>query len=226
MFLIAVSRFVHIITSGGDGAAFSQHNHTVVCIVIAFVIKNAGDHRAVIFRSLHIQIKQISLGQWFDLRNSGFRLILEDGSEEHAPTARAVQHMAEAGPQDVVLVTTKAHQLRELEARLASGDVQLTAPQWGRGRLASQGAAAEFELAVLAPYAEWCDGLEKAGLDQDRRPLLLKPEQMSWQQDGEVLTLSFFLPAGAFATSVVRELMQAEEADHGFRNPTDANSGQ
>ena len=36
----------------------------------------------------------------------------------------------------------------------------------------------------------------------------------------------FFLPAGAFATSVVRELMQAEEADHGFRNSTDANSGQ
>ena len=39
----------------------------------------------------------------------------------------------------------------ELEARLASGDVQLTAPQWGRGRLASQGAAAEFEQGVLAP---------------------------------------------------------------------------
>ncbi|MGL4507288.1 MAG: tRNA pseudouridine(13) synthase TruD, partial [Aeromonas sobria] len=114
----------------------------------------------------------------------------------------------------------------ELEARLASGDVQLTAPQWGRGRLASQGVAAEFEQGVLAPYAEWCDGLEKAGLDQDRRPLLLKPEQMSWQLDGEALTLSFFLPAGAFATSVVRELMLAEEADHGFRNQTDANSGQ
>lgn len=51
----------------------------------------------------------------------------------------------------------------ELEARLASGDVQLTAPQRGRGRLASQGAAAEFEQAVLAPYSDWCDGLEKAG---------------------------------------------------------------
>ncbi len=114
----------------------------------------------------------------------------------------------------------------ELEARLASGDVQLTAPQWGRGRLASQGAAAEFEQEVLAPYGDWCEGLEKAGLDQDRRPLLLKPEQMSWQREDEVLTLSFFLPAGAFATSVVRELMQAEEADHGFRNSTDANSGQ
>jgi len=44
----------------------------------------------------------------------GFRLILEDGSEEHAPTARAVQHMAEAGPQDAVLITLKAHQLRDV----------------------------------------------------------------------------------------------------------------
>ncbi len=114
----------------------------------------------------------------------------------------------------------------ELEARLASGDVQLTAPQWGRGRSASQGAAAEFEQAVLAPYHDWCEGLEKAGLDQDRRPLLLKPQAMSWQLEGAVLTLSFFLPAGAFATSVVRELMQAEEADHGFRNQSDENSGQ
>ena len=48
------------------------------------------------------------------IRARGFRLILEDGSEEHAPTAKAVQHMADAGPQDVVLITLKAHQLREV----------------------------------------------------------------------------------------------------------------
>lgn len=45
---------------------------------------------------------------------NGFRLILEDGSEQHAPTARAVQDMAEAGPQDAVLLTVKAHQVRDL----------------------------------------------------------------------------------------------------------------
>ena len=45
---------------------------------------------------------------------NGFKLILEDGSEEHAPTARAVQHMADAGPQDVVLLTVKAHQVADL----------------------------------------------------------------------------------------------------------------
>jgi 2-dehydropantoate 2-reductase len=48
------------------------------------------------------------------IRAGGFRLLLEDGSEEHAPTATAVQHMAEAGPQDVVLLTVKAHQVVDL----------------------------------------------------------------------------------------------------------------
>ena len=45
---------------------------------------------------------------------NGFRLILEDGSEQHAAAARAVQHMADAGPQDVVLLTLKAHQVRDV----------------------------------------------------------------------------------------------------------------
>ncbi|MEW7866295.1 tRNA pseudouridine(13) synthase TruD [Aeromonas diversa] len=102
----------------------------------------------------------------------------------------------------------------ELAARLASGDVQLTAPLWGRGRLASQHEAAAFEEAALSSLAEWREGLEKAGLDQERRPLLLRPEAMSWQLEDDTLTLSFFLPAGAFATSVVRELIDAREADH------------
>lgn len=48
------------------------------------------------------------------IRANGFRLVLEDGSELHAPTAKAVQRMGEAGPQDVVLLTVKAHQVRDL----------------------------------------------------------------------------------------------------------------
>lgn len=48
------------------------------------------------------------------IRANGFRLILEDGSEQHARTARAVQQMTEAGPQDAVLLTVKAHQVRDL----------------------------------------------------------------------------------------------------------------
>ena len=53
---------------------------------------------------------------------SGFKLILEDGSEEHTPAGphlRAVQQGAEAGPQDVVLLAVKAHHLRDLLPELA-----------------------------------------------------------------------------------------------------------
>ena len=48
------------------------------------------------------------------INENGFRLINEDGSEQHAPTVRAVQRMADAGPQDVVLLTVKAHQVVDL----------------------------------------------------------------------------------------------------------------
>ncbi len=45
---------------------------------------------------------------------NGFRLVLEDGREEHAANVRAVQRMADAGPQDAVLLTVKAHQVVDL----------------------------------------------------------------------------------------------------------------
>jgi 2-dehydropantoate 2-reductase len=48
------------------------------------------------------------------IRADGFRLILEDGSELQARAVRAEQRCADAGPQDVVLLTVKAHQVRDL----------------------------------------------------------------------------------------------------------------
>jgi 2-dehydropantoate 2-reductase len=44
----------------------------------------------------------------------GFRLILEDGTELLAPQARAVLRPADVGPQDAVLLTVKAHQVKDL----------------------------------------------------------------------------------------------------------------
>jgi 2-dehydropantoate 2-reductase len=45
---------------------------------------------------------------------NGFKLIAEDGTEQHTRAVRAVQSMADAGPQDVVLLTVKAHQVIDL----------------------------------------------------------------------------------------------------------------
>jgi 2-dehydropantoate 2-reductase len=44
----------------------------------------------------------------------GFKLINEDGGEQVASSVRAVQHMADAGVQDAVLITLKAHQLADV----------------------------------------------------------------------------------------------------------------
>ena len=48
------------------------------------------------------------------IRDHGMRLLLPDGTSQHAPDVGVVMHPAEAGPHDVVLLTTKAHQLRDL----------------------------------------------------------------------------------------------------------------
>lgn len=100
----------------------------------------------------------------------------------------------------------------ETEARLVQGDVQLTAPLWGRGNPLSQLDAEIFESASLAPYDDFKQGLERAGLKQERRALQLRPENLTWQWQEAQLTLAFRLPTGTFATSVLRELVQVESA--------------
>lgn len=87
-----------------------------------------------------------------------------------------------------------------------------TAPLWGRGRSAAAGAALALEQSVVERWATVCDGLEHAGLSQERRAVAAKADQFSWQWQADTeLSLTFSLPAGYYATSVIRELMEVEE---------------
>lgn len=99
----------------------------------------------------------------------------------------------------------------DIQARFASGDIRLSAPLWGRGRLLAEDEAGTLEQTALEGQQALMAGLEANGLKQERRALLLKPEQLSWQRDGDRLTLSFWLPAGTYATSLVRELIKEKE---------------
>jgi 2-dehydropantoate 2-reductase len=54
------------------------------------------------------------------INEHGFRLLMPDGSTQHARAVHAVKDPAEAGPQDVVLLTTKAHQVGDLLPGLRS----------------------------------------------------------------------------------------------------------
>lgn len=99
-----------------------------------------------------------------------------------------------------------------LAERLKTGDIHPSGPLWGRGPLPTQGELAELEQAVVEQHAILARGLESAGLDQDRRALRLLPQGLSWQWQDTDLQLSFSLPAGAYATVVIRELADTDAA--------------
>lgn len=89
-----------------------------------------------------------------------------------------------------------------------------TAALWGRGRIASTAQAAELENAIAERHAALCEGLEHAGLTQERRTLAAIPKDMTWQWlDASQLQLNFSLAAGYYATSVLREVLEAKEPD-------------
>ena len=85
---------------------------------------------------------------------------------------------------------------------------QASGPLWGRGRPLVSGTLLEFEQNALANWATWCDGLEHAGLSQERRALQLIPRNSRWSWVDNDLVLHFSLDAGEFATSVLHELAQ------------------
>ena len=77
---------------------------------------------------------------------------------------------------------------------------------WGKGAAIPHDDAATFEAQVVAPYTAICDGLSALGLNK-KGGIHVKPEAMQWQVEDNSLTLSFELPSGCFATSVIREII-------------------
>jgi tRNA pseudouridine13 synthase len=100
-------------------------------------------------------------------------------------------------------------------------------PLWGRGELSAQDEAGKLEKTVVASHSAFCEGLEKAGLKQERRALRLSVNDLQWtwldgleQEAGTKtfhekrtsdLQLTFTLPAGAYATAVLREVVSTSQ---------------
>jgi tRNA pseudouridine13 synthase len=98
-----------------------------------------------------------------------------------------------------------------IEQRCRDWDIHPSGPMWGRGRSAVSGEATAIEQAVLDGLAQWLSPLEHAGLKQERRPLRLQVAELQWEWLGEdSLQIGFRLPAGSYATSVLRELIQVK----------------
>lgn len=105
-----------------------------------------------------------------------------------------------------------------LAERLARFDIHPSGPLWGRGELRTRDEARAVELAALdETHAQALRaGLERAGLEQERRALRLRPQAFArdWLAP-DVLRLQFELPAGCYATTVLAELGEVVDAAYG-----------
>ena len=96
----------------------------------------------------------------------------------------------------------------ELIQRAARLDLHPSGGLWGQGRSLARDAAADYEQALVARHGELCAGLERAGVRLARRALRVRLSAPELAREDGTLRLSFELPRGAFATAVLRELIE------------------
>ncbi len=102
----------------------------------------------------------------------------------------------------------QTEELPALQQRVDNHELRITAPLAGRGELGTQGETLAFEQQQLAGAADLLGLLERERVDAARRAMLVVPKDLQWNWwDDVTLELQFWLPAGSFATSVVRELL-------------------
>ena len=102
--------------------------------------------------------------------------------------------------------------LRERTARL---DVHPTGPMWGRDDLLTRERIKNLEERIAADYPEPCALVIAAGMRQERRSLRLAVRELTWHREGPDVVLHFRLTKGSFATTVLRELFDADANSDG-----------
>ncbi|WP_455846086.1 tRNA pseudouridine(13) synthase TruD [Pantoea agglomerans] len=126
-----------------------------------------------------------------------------DGALDRAQAGDALQ-LAGRGSWFVAQV----EELGELQQRVDNHELRITAPLAGRGELGTQGEVLAFEREQLALSGDLLALLDRERVDASRRAMLVIPKDLRWSWwDDVTLEMQFWLPAGSFATSVVRELL-------------------
>jgi tRNA pseudouridine13 synthase len=118
-----------------------------------------------------------------------------------------------AGTQSVFHVDSVDEAVKQ---RLVEKDVDITASMWGAGELMTTSAALALEQSVAEQHSEFAQGLPKFGLKQERRRIRLNISDtdivvLPSESNQVDVKISFFLPAGCYATTVLRELLTYQD---------------
>ncbi len=97
--------------------------------------------------------------------------------------------------------------------RVAAGTIHPTGPLYGDGPSLVRAEAKTVEEGARAGFEPWIAALAAARMEQERRALRLTVRDFGWQFEGDAVVLEFALEAGAYATTVLRELVAAVEPD-------------
>ncbi|AMP92607.1 tRNA pseudouridine(13) synthase TruD [Legionella pneumophila] len=96
----------------------------------------------------------------------------------------------------------------QLVKRISEKDISPASPLPGKSKNLVNGKALQIINEVYAEWSAWLDGLEKNGLEEAWRANILYAEQIEYTIKQDTLELSFILPAGSYATVILRELVQ------------------
>lgn len=99
------------------------------------------------------------------------------------------------------------------QPRYVAQEISFTAPMYGPKMWAATGAAAELEAAVLAESPVTMEHFAAFGVEGTRRLGRLLLPDCNVEANGALngVTVSFSLPKGAFATTILREIMKVDE---------------
>lgn len=94
------------------------------------------------------------------------------------------------------------------QSRVLSGDIHPSCPLWGAGSALAAHDYAEWESSVVKQSdALLAEGLERRALKPARRATRVIPRDMAYSIEADQMLLSFELPAGSYATMLLRELV-------------------
>ena len=103
-------------------------------------------------------------------------------------------------------VVDESEDLAQLQQRLTQQDVLLTAPLIGE----EEKSAVDFEHEIFAQHQALFALMRQERMKAARRPILMQPQHFQWQFEPNGLRLQFALPAGSYATALIRELVNIE----------------
>jgi tRNA pseudouridine13 synthase len=97
--------------------------------------------------------------------------------------------------------------------RYQKQDISPTAALVGTAKSSVIGGIAEWEARTLKKYSNVMNTLIQRGVSSTRRAIKIWPKSLEWQRQNDKLHIQFSLPAGCFATSVLRECVQFQPAN-------------